>query len=987
MNSHWVNIAVDTENSFPAEAVEDGCEYYDEGRVTLRTVGAAQAHAIVKGSYVYDVEVSIEPDTRRVRPACNCPVAQRGPCKHMFATLLALEARAAGLEPAPRPAWQERIDELVPPEARDPWVDVPGATARPHIVLCERHTNFTGIPTIRIMFRTRLKNGEWSVPKEVRSIGRVPRFDPEGERLFARAAHLDTDISGHFDPFVIGYERFDQREMRAPGARDDLIALASAGVLHMGEVHGPPDDVPLAFDEDGPYAFGMKLEFDLRTGVRLSADLSRGERHVALEEARILLEHGLVVLGDTLAEVDYADAWEWANQLRNVGAIALPPEGYPALVARLLDHRTPLPLDGPLPRPQPTAEPPPPVRATLRLEDDGRSRFHGLTYGTAPDHVPGDVEFRYGDGVVEPESPAPCCVEPHAGNLIPRDFEQESALLARLIQLGAKPGNRGIPHTVLLPARAAIRIATALQHEGWTIHSDGSAWREADEFTFRVSSGIDWFDLEGGLRYDKQTVGIPEILEALRKGDGAIALKDGSRGLLPKGLAERLGLFAELSSQRGDKLRFSKNQGWILDALLAEQDADYAADSGFRALRKRFAGFEGIRPRDADSRFTGELRPYQRDALGWLRFLKTMELGGCLADDMGLGKTVMVLAHLLHHRRATKKSDRKPALVVAPKSLVWNWIEEARRFAPSLRVLEYGGPAAARDPARMSDYDLVVTTYGVLRRDADRLRDVPLSYAILDEAQTVKNPASQAWRATRLLRADHRLALTGTPVENHLGDLWAIMEFLNPGMLGPHSTYGAWARSAGSGNGGGDSAALRNRVARLIRPVLLRRTKEAVLKELPARQETLLHCAMGPKQRKCYTELRDHYRDTLLHRIETEGLAKSKMHVLEALLRLRQVACHPGLLDGQRASQPSAKFDALLPRLEEVKESGRKALVFSQFTSLLAILKERLDAAGIRYAYLDGKSRKRDRIVESFQTDKELPLFLISLKAGGSGST
>jgi Superfamily II DNA/RNA helicases, SNF2 family len=158
-----------------------------------------------------------------------------------------------------------------------------------------------------------------------------------------------------------------------------------------------------------------------------------------------------------------------------------------------------------------------------------------------------------------------------------------------------------------------------------------------------------------------------------------------------------------------------------------------------------------------------------------------------------------------------------------------------------------------------------------------------------------------------------------------------------------------------------------------------------VLKELPPRQETLLHCEMGPRQRKCYTELRDHYRDKLLHRIDSEGLAKSKMHVLEALLRLRQVACHPGLLDAQRASQPSAKFDALLPRLEEVKESGRKALVFSQFTSLLAILKDRLDAEGIHYAYLDGKSRKRDRIVESFQEDADLPLFLISLKAGGVG--
>jgi|AMFO01.1.fsa_nt_gi Superfamily II DNA/RNA helicases, SNF2 family len=994
MESNWANIAVDTEDSFPGEAVERGWDYFEKGRVTLRAVGSNQAHALVRGNHVYRVEVSVEPAARGVEPACNCPASRKGLCEHMFATLLELEARARGSAPAAPPEWERQLDQLPGTETRDPWLDVPGATARPHIVLCERHTILTGIPTIRIMFRARLKNGAWSVPKEVRSTGRIPRFDPEGQRLFARAAHLDMNIAGHVDPFMVGYERFDQREMRAPGAREDLIALARARVLYMGEMHGPPEEEPLTFDENGPFAFGMKLKPTPSGGLRLSAGLSRGELHVALDTPLILLKNGLMVLDNTLAAVDYSDAFKWATQLRSIGPIEVPAEGHADLMARLLKHGTPLPLDGPLPRPPSTDTSPPPVRATLQLHLAQYTRYNDSRYRSGPDLLPGDVEFHYGEGMVAPESPAACCADTQPERLIPRDFEQESALLARLIQLGAKPGGRNTTHTALLPGGSAIRIATTLRREGWAIESDGTAWREADEFSLRVSSGIDWFDLEGGLRYDKQTVGIPEILDAVRKGEDAITLKDGSRGLLPQGLAERLGLLTELATHRDDGLRFSKNQGWILDVLLAEQDANYAADSGFKALRKRVAAFDGIRPRDANSQFTGELRLYQRDALGWFRFLQTMELGGCLADDMGLGKTVMVLAQLLDHRRATRNSDRKPALVVAPKSLVWNWIEEARRFAPSLRVLDYSGPASERDPARIPEHDLAVTTYGVLRRDAERLRDVPLGYAILDEAQAVKNPASQAWKAARLLRADHRLALTGTPVENHLGDLWAIMEFLNPGMLGPRSTHRAWARSNRNKNGegggsradtGGDSAALRNRVARLIRPVLLRRTKEEVLKELPPRQETLLHCEMGPRQRKCYTELRDHYRDKLLHRIDSEGLAKSKMHVLEALLRLRQVACHPGLLDAQRASQPSAKFDALLPRLEEVKESGRKALVFSQFTSLLAILKDRLDAEGIHYAYLDGKSRKRDRIVESFQEDADLPLFLISLKAGGVG--
>jgi len=233
-------------------------------------------------------------------------------------------------------------------------------------------------------------------------------------------------------------------------------------------------------------------------------------------------------------------------------------------------------------------------------------------------------------------------------------------------------------------------------------------------------------------------------------------------------------------------------------------------------------------------------------------------------------------------------------------------------------------------------------------------------------------------KASRLIVADHRLALTGTPIENHLGELWSLFEFLNPGMLGRSSNFGRLAK-------GGDDGADLQTIADGIRPFLLRRTKEQVLTELPEKSEQTLYCEMGKKQRKAYDELRDYYRKSLTQTIADKGLAQSKIHVLEALLRLRQAACHPGLVDGKRGDEPSAKLDVLLEQLEEILSEGHKVLVFSQFTSLLAIVKERLATAGITYEYLDGKTRDRKGKVERFQTDEKCPVFLISLKAGGHG--
>ncbi|MEO6224135.1 MAG: DEAD/DEAH box helicase, partial [Vicinamibacterales bacterium] len=355
----------------------------------------------------------------------------------------------------------------------------------------------------------------------------------------------------------------------------------------------------------------------------------------------------------------------------------------------------------------------------------------------------------------------------------------------------------------------------------------------------------------------------------------------------------------------------------------------------------------------------------------------------CLADDMGLGKTVTVLAELARVAEArlaepAETRGPRPSLVVVPRSVVHNWKDEATRFTPHLRVLDYSASDRRQVHGHIGDYDIVLVTYGTVRKDIEQLKDVEFEYVILDEAQMIKNAATVASRAVRLLRSRHRLALSGTPIENHLGELWSIFEFLNPGLLGRSSMF----QRATSSQPEPEAVAM---VARGLKPFLLRRTKAQVATELPARTEQTLTCVLTPRERGFYDALRRHYRTTLLSQVSKVGLAQSGLQILEALLRLRQAACHPGLVSPARQSDPSSKLDLLLENLQAVVDEGHKALVFSQFTSLLALVRPLLTKAKLPFEYLDGRTRDRATPVARFQEDPACPIFLVSLKAGGVG--
>jgi SNF2 family DNA or RNA helicase len=584
----------------------------------------------------------------------------------------------------------------------------------------------------------------------------------------------------------------------------------------------------------------------------------------------------------------------------------------------------------------------------------------------SPTSLTAVISFEYEGVRISASDPDPTRFLSEERALVRRDMNRERELIVHAESAGV---NAGRIKTRILPS--VVRTLTA---DGWIVQGDGRAFRTARASRWSVSSGIDWFELEGSIDFETAAANMPEILLAARRGEQYVRLGDGSIGLLPEEWLERFGQFARMGDVSDGKVRFRRNQALLLDAMLAAQ-GHVNVDETFHRIRQELESFEGIRPPEQPVGFVGTLRDYQREGLGWMDFLGRFGLGGCLADDMGVGKTAQVLARL-ENRRA---EGHGPSLAVVPRSLIFNWKQEAERFTPALRVLDHTG--SDRSVQQFDRHDLVLTTYGTLRRDIEAIREIELDYAILDEAQAIRNASTDAAKAARLLKARHRLALTGTPVENRLNDLWSIFEFLNPGMLGSGRAFDALAASTR----GDIESETRTALAKVLRPFILRRTKHQVARELPEKTEQTIQCELEGGQRKLYNEIRDHYRGSLLRGKNDDELKQSKIQVLEALLRLRQAACHPGLIDVKRTNDGSAKVDVLLASLSELAAEGNKALVFSQFTSLLSIVRRRLDEAKLPYEYLDGRTRDRQARVERFQNDSSCPFFLISLKAGGLG--
>ena len=958
---------------FPQLARKKGRAYAANGEVQVRSMTGDGIAALVRGQRMYTVEADLS-SLDAPRLTCTCPAWERwGPCKHLWATLLEADRRglavlqpdvAADAQPVDDrpPDWQGRLDAL-----REVFETRPAPPVLRHVsevlYVVDRARSLRALALVVTVFaRRRLRSGKWGILRAYSGAMRddAPVHSADDDRVLAAlrgAAEWSRDIDNP-DSFLLDAE---QSHLFVP-------LLAATGRLLLGEPAGDDELRPLRHAPMRPWRLCAVLADDVGADrVRLHAELVRGDTALRPEELDLVLPTGIVIHDGEIAPLEIGAAGPWLRTFLEEGPIAS------RLAERDAFAETLLGLPG-LPAIRgagiETARAPPP-RPHLEARE-------------AVENGPGWVDCRifadYGTARVALADRATAARHEAGRRRLVRDVSAERRAAATILDHAEALTAQAPDADLSLPASALVLALPRLLEEGWTVEAAGKRYRAAGRLRASVASGIDWFGVSGGVEFDGELAPLPELLRAVRAGTRTVRLGDGSLGLLPEEVLRSWGLLAALGQVQDGELRLDKHQGWLIDALLAgKRGVDF--DEAFRAYRERLQGFTGVGTAREPETFQGELREYQREGLAWLHFLRDFGCGGCLADDMGLGKTVQVLAML--EERRIDGVERPPALVVAPRSVVFNWIDEAARFTPQLRLLDYSGPTRRRLLREAGDgVHVIVTTYGVLRRDVEDLCRIPFDYVILDESQAVKNHATQASKAARALNASHRLALSGTPLENHLTELWALFEFLNPGMLG-RST--AFRRLTQKGSGEMMDREGRALPARALRPFLLRRTKEQVARDLPEKTEQTLHCEMPQRQRRLYKELSLHYRQSLLAGGAGAALRQSRMHVLEALLRLRQAACHPGLLDPARQDEPSAKLDALLPLLEEVIDEGHKALVFSQFTSMLALVRKRIEEAGLTYEYLDGQTRDRKERVDRFQTDPGCGLFLISLRAGGLG--
>lgn len=1011
--------------------IDRGRAYFREGAVVWLEDCDPYVDARVMGSEEYEVWVGLTEEIFE-ESYCTCPYFEDRdePCKHIVAALYAADERGfypdRFLRDEQPSALREQVtsrnaDRSTPSSVAPPWQmhlarvlsgrqaeqvkpTLPAGSEVLYVIDLGDTTHGRDL-TLEVACREPKLNGQWSVLKRrtltQRDIPTLPTPIDRRALSILLGSKDDNHSYDHYDYNAQPGYRFHPH----PALHRDLFALIGpTGRCHLRRSSDKDDLTPLRWNDRGDWRMRLEVEPVIAGGdYRMATTLYRGDEVRLIHEPEVLTLGGLMVMDDALSllAVERPGLQSWIDAERDAhrfarnrgggtGKLAVPRQQAGALITELLNMPDVPVLHLPDELQYETVRGEPAPRLWISAPDpDARDK-----------HFKAELRVGYGPSILNEPDNRRGVFDPEARQFIERDPSAEAALTRVLLDLTFKqpaPYKREHDWHFLLHSKHLSTAAAQLVDAGWHVEAQGKLYRSGAAMNLTLQSGIDWFELHGEATFGEQTASLPALLQALRSGSGSVVLDDGTLGLLPEDWLKRYGLLGDLGEVSGEHLRFRVPQAMLLDALLSELPS-VDVDAHFERIRRRIKRFGQGKPKQAPRTFKGELRPYQREGLGWLHQLGRLGLGGCLADDMGLGKTIQVLA-MLEARRTAVKSERSesPSLVVVPKSLIFNWKQEAARFTPHLKVLDHTGKdrmlahgltktdlqkpdAAQRLDTVFRAHDVILTTYGTLRRDATILKDIAFDYAILDEAQAIKNANTASAKAARLIQADHRLAMSGTPIENHLGELWSLFAFINPGMLG----QGRLGKQLQSSSQSLDTDS-RLVLAKALRPFILRRTKDQVATDLPDKSEQTLYCEMSPKQRKNYNALRDHYRASLLGHVQTHGLAKSKIQVLEALLRLRQAACHPGLIHDQHINADSAKLDQLIPQLESIISEGHKALVFSQFTKFLGLVRKRIDPLGIDYQYLDGKTRKRQVKVERFQEDPDCKLFLISLKAGGTG--
>jgi superfamily II DNA or RNA helicase len=1001
-----------------------GEDYVRKGNVlsTARERDSIKGEARGSGGAVYrqSIQFKTRSGVQRLDGQCSCPVSYN--CKHVVAVMLtalaqAEQAVASGV-PADTDIWLQQVlaavagnAQVTPPRGliKGVFVLIPDAhDQQPRLHLCSARLR-----------KDRSIIGGWIDDARLFAHIRDPANTPREEetlRIFAglvHGAHIDRDKP----PMLTGMT--GAALLKRLSADDALLWADSRDHLTRGKLRtirpGPPRQAVLGWQAIDTTSDALRLHWRFDDGAHLA--------HVLPTDPVLYLS------GDVLGELALSGpplALPLADVLKLIAhAPALLPQQRAGLTDRLIEHG----LEHILPLPQaPRRRKRKDVVPTGHLLLDSMEtaapplqwrRVPASANSPEPAPVWHDyavLSFDY-DGIrVAPDSTA--ALRRLVGGVhetIIRNFAHEEALAHILTNLAfTRPARRSpvaaIAGSLELPTVEywhdfAIHVVGSLEAMGWQL-TEGDNYRyhliEADDWYAELEEegeGHAWFSLELGILVDGERHALlPLLLDALQMvpnqfalddltarfdGSDLVAqLPDGRKVVLPW---ERIKPM--LTTLRDMHFKEEGEPGWRLPftslARLAELEQAaqmrWLGGDALRALGRKLHDFTGIAEAPLPGGLQATLRPYQHAGLSWMQFLREHGFGGILADDMGLGKTVQTLAHILAEKEAGRLD--RPALVVAPTSLMGNWQSEAARFTPGLRVLLLHGKERAASFDNIAGADLVLTTYALLGRDEAALRQHQYHLLILDEAQYIKNSRAKMAQTACLLDARHRLCLTGTPVQNHLGELWSQFHFLMPGLLGDLKTFNAhYRRPIELGGDSSRQAMLTQR----IKPFMLRRTKDKVATELPPKTEIMLPVTFDTAQRDLYETMRVAMHRKVREEIDRRGLARSQIVILDALLKLRQVCCDPRLLKKPASTAGSAKLDTLLELLDTLRSEGRKVLIFSQFTSMLALIGQALEARAIDYVQLTGDTVDRAAPIAAFQTGT-VSVFLISLKAGGVG--
>lgn len=998
-----------------AQTLQRGRDYYKDGRAwEVRMSSDQKATCLVDGDTgEYTVEIEVDKKTGDLYFECDCPYAETAFCKHMVAAALEVSEYLKDEEEYDE---DEDEEELAPPisnikKTTGDWK----AKLMQSVALMPRQST-GGSRILRYAVAMILKRSQgyfysnnpfrYSYSLDIRVVKEnewrplemlAEKNAQEVNALLQTDKSWGKDNQGYFQSLnpkgalnvsedAVEFINISKSALQIYGISNPHLG----GYLSMLSKLG----IPLfSVSSSYPYKIERRLRI-LPEPIRIQIDMRQDDQILSLQAG---YEHGgaftriqknievmtnnptWVLMDDAIAQIENSRALE----ILSAFPVEIPNqqvdifrEQYFPLIAQALPIKSDLVQYQDL---HADAIP------RLYLRDDNKEKVLRAT-----------LKFGYDeyDSPLAKDEPYILASVPDTWNLvrIHRQPEREEHFYQLLTDPSFRLKRAGSPHpygTLELRARAhpydfLVHSIPLLTQAGFEIYGEenlklGRINRNTATLRVSITSGIDWFDLKTFVEFGDQQVNFHDIRKALKRGEHYIKLADGSIGQIPQEWLEKYKHLWGLAEETADGFRVSDLHLSLLDSLL-EDDAAIQTPPDLIQRRERFRHFERIAPQPLPNGFTGELRPYQKHGFDWLHFLREYKFGGILADDMGLGKTVQVLTYLqsLQEQAEVRK---EAALLVVPKSLIANWQRESEKFTPSLKFLEYMGNFRNKDISIFDDYDVIITTYGTMLRDIEILHKYKFNHIILDESQAIKNPLAKSAKAARLLNAEHRIVMTGTPVENNTFELWSQFAFLNPGLLGNMDYFKSQFANPIESAGDEKSAEL---LRRLVYPFILRRTKEQVALELPPRTERIVYTDMDAAQKKFYTQTRERYRAELLGLIESEGMNNARFKVLEGLLRLRQIAVHPALVD-KKYKGDAPKFEVLLETLETLQAENHKALIFSQFVETLKLVRKELDARKIKYMYLDGQTQKRQAKLDEFQNDPFIPFFLISLKAGGVG--